>query len=210
MPEYSKLSLYEWLFGSKKPSPSPIPDPAPVVPPVVEPIPIPVSPELKRKEINVIVLDDLDKKFIENALSIVPGYWKFVYAPAESSQTETWNTMGMWANFPFPKDPNTIVFFNGTKRKVNAGGGATSNFRVGCGIFDADIHEMDVGLRVWHELLHTENASADIMTHNPVFDLWLPGEMRTVFVKNKELYAHSQFWEMNYYLFLMSELIENK
>jgi hypothetical protein len=154
------------------------------------------------KRIKVYIEPTLDRDKILRALKLVPSYWRFSIEEWNESKFEELRFEG-WENFPFPKQSNEMTIIDGAVRKVKKAGGCWDS-RVGVAVFGWE-NTLILGLRIWHELLHTEKLLADDMMRNPDFIYWLPKLWKAQYRE----YArdHDSLWELVYYWYLMRKLI---
>lgn len=153
------------------------------------------------KEIKVYIEPALDYNFVISALKLIPNFWKFSVREWDPDKVK--ELSGSWDNFLIPLEDDAIVIF--AANQVNYGGGAHGDGEgpeddgAGIAIFQGDT-EFSLGLRIWHELLHTEGLPADSMMYNTGFLKWLPRNWEIMFRDTTE---HDIYWQLVYYTFLM-------
>lgn len=148
------------------------------------------------KLMRIYIEPTVDRDKVLRALRIVPGFWKF--AVREWDELKFEELGGEWKGFILPLGDNEIAIFDGAIRKVKYAGG-TAGRRVGVAVFGWE-NELMLGLRIWHELLHTEGLDADGLLTNKSFTRWLPERIHGFF--KESVSEHSWFWQIAYYTYL--------
>lgn len=113
---------------------------------------------------------------------------------------------GAWVGFLFPSDPVAyrIIMLDGDARNLQWNGGTIGN---GCCVaVRAGDTPRTLGVRIWHELLHTIRLPADDMLVDEGFLSWLSAPIRVAFEDNKQALQHDSQMQILYYTYLMEQL----
>ena len=113
---------------------------------------------------------------------------------------------GTWQGFLFPQDPTAyqIIVVDGDKRGCQWNGGTIGN---GCSVaYRSYDTPATLGVRIWHELLHTLRLPADDMLVDEGFLSWLVPQIRVAFEENKKALQHDAHMQTLYYTYLMERM----
>jgi hypothetical protein len=149
-------------------------------------VPIPAERNLHKVIYDVMILDDISTPYVERALLTIPNVVGFRIIPVNWEELEIDTSKSDWKNFVYPQKwrDNLIVIFDGRKRNFIYGGGACildeKFHRIGISTAAVEHSSYDLGLRIWHEILHTimKSHEADQLFNDPLFRTTLPAEMR--------------------------------
>ncbi len=150
------------------------------------PVPVNVTYETFHRHVyDVMILDDIDQKYVENALMTIPNLFGFRIIPVNLDEYEIDRSNTEWKNFVYPRKNRDylIIIFDGAARGFKFGGGACildeKYHRAGISIAGMT-SAWDLGLRIWHELQHCtdKDNTADMLYKNPSFKAMLPTEMQ--------------------------------
>lgn len=150
-------------------------------------LPIPAEGNLHKVIFDVMILDGIDKNYVERALLTIPNAVGFRFVPVNWEELDTDKKEGSsWYGFVYPKPwrDNLIVVFDGKLRNFIYGGGACiwdeKYHRIGISTYGVETSAYDLGLRIWHEITHSirKSAEADQLFSNMDYRATLPAEMR--------------------------------
>jgi len=149
------------------------------------------------------VVDPIDEALLLRALLKVPSFFSIIRVEYNPSQV-TWYTTGAWKGWPMPVAENHIVVVDGDKRGLQYNGGTVgSRCAVAMRPYDSS---GELGVRIWHELLHTLRLPADDMLVDEGFLAWLSPPLRIAFLENKEGLQHNAQMQTLYYTYLMERM----
>jgi len=107
----------------------------------------------------VIVDPSLDKKFVEQALRMLPRVFDFELVDWDEGLLFKYQHAD-WKGFWMPLFKGYIVLFDGRKANVRYGGGSLE-MRAGIAYFGDNLY--DFAVRIFHELAHAIGLDADNM-----------------------------------------------
>lgn len=165
----------------------------------------PIDDHLKGITYTYVVVDPIDDGFINRALMILPTFFSLHRITVEDAKPFVEGTHD-WEGFLFPCSSHLrmVILLDGDKRKCKYNGGASGN---GCSVaVRGGDSILTLGVRVWHELLHTLQLPADDMLVDVGFTKWLPDPVDDLFVQYKEKLQHNPHIQMLYYTYLMERL----
>lgn len=149
------------------------------------------------------VVDPIDEALLLRALLKVPSFFSIIRVEYNPSQV-TWYTTGAWKGWPMPVAENHIVVVDGDKRGLQYNGGTVGS-RCAVAMRGGDTPR-ELGVRIWHELIHTLRLPADDMLVDEAFVDWLPAPIRLMFVESKMALQHDPQMQMLYYMYLMETM----
>jgi|Deesub1362B_J571_1020462.scaffolds.fasta_scaffold00514_18 hypothetical protein len=157
----------------------------------------------------IFIEPGIDEEKILKALKVLPGYFKFEFKDWSDLDYSVYEE-GDWKGFIMPSKVGDIAIFDGIKHEARFGGGTISN-RCGIAVFGGE-SIFELGLRIWHELLHAKGMPADSMLGNLEFIGWMDAAQKLSFtvsrILRKNKLAHSSKWQVLYYHFLTQKLLE--
>ena len=157
----------------------------------------------------IFIEPDLDHEKILKALEVLPGYFKFEFKDWSELEYMVYEE-GDWKGFIMPTNDGDVAISDGRKHEARFGGGTVAN-RCGIAVFGAE-SIFELGLRIWHELLHAKQMPADDMLGNLEFIGWMDAGQKLSFTVSrffrKNKLAHSSKWQVLYYHFLTQKLLE--
>lgn len=169
---------------------------------------------IRKMDMRVMVLDGLDQSFVRSALKFVPSKYRLVMVPDNPNEYEIpFPGNPDWGTFPFPKEHSAklMLVFNGTKRGTKMGGGAATwdpkrVAQCSVAIYQHESSPWLMGLRMWHELEHCFDRTVveDQMNTNKGFEIWLPPNMRELFISTRQTSLYDPFWQTLYYTYLLT------
>lgn len=149
-------------------------------------VPIPEEGTTHKIIYDVMILDGIDKGYVEKALMTIPNVVGFRIVPTNMEEIDIDKSTSSWKGFVYPKlwRDKLIVIFDGKTRNFIYGGGSCiwdENYhRIGISNYGVEHSSYELGLRIWHEIDHTirKSAEADQLYSNQQFIDTLPIEMR--------------------------------
>lgn len=123
---------------------------------------------------DVMIVDNVDTQFVLDALQYVPNWIEFTIVPIDTEQYVI-ETEGRFIGSHIPTRDNLIVVYDFEEHEHEDVAGAAyigygNGHRISISVIDGDT-AFDLGMRIYHEVLHTVEigGEADTMNTNSGF-----------------------------------------
>jgi hypothetical protein len=146
---------------------------------------------------------------VEPWLDYLPSVFEISVKEGKPELEYPWPADPNWNDFPFPKKENTLYIFwgDGLKSKsAGGGGGLKASLKVWKKDLLSPYDREKVALRIWHELLHAIGQPADDMSKV----MWLDGSKQCWALDAIMKRVDRNYWQRQYYMYLIRNLIEKK